>query len=105
MSEAQTVPLSELISTQPHGIVLHWQGYTPGDGVHNYQHNFFFVPKTFNTGAGLAMLCQAGSRLVKKYVYVFNDRIVGHAENSDTVTVSGVDMDNRYQVLTEVLGV
>ena len=43
------------------------------------------------------MLCQASLWLVKKYVYVFNDRIVGHTENSDTVTVGGVDVDNRIK--------
>lgn len=105
MSERQTANLSEPLSAQGKGIVLHWQGYTPGTGVHDYQHNFIFVPKTFNRGVGLGMLLMADSRLVAKYVYVKDDSLKGHANNASQDTISGVSIDNRYQVLTEVLGV
>ena len=105
MSENQTAYLSEPVSEQRTGIVLHWQGYTPGTGVHDYQHNFIFVPKTFNRGVGLGMLLMADSRLVTKYVYVKDDSLKGHANNASQGTISGVSIDNRYQVLTEVLGV
>lgn len=105
MGSEQIARLSEPVSAQAKGIVLHWQGYMPGDGVHDYQHNFVFVPNTFNRGVGLGMLLWADSRLVTKYVYVGDDWLKGHAINSSQDTISGVSIDNRYQVLTEVLGV
>lgn len=51
------------------------------------------------------MLCLAGLRLVKKYVYISDNHLTGYAENADTVTVNGIEMDSQYQVLTEVFGV
>ena len=104
MYASQTIELSEPVSAQRTGIVLHWQGYVPGEGVKNYQHNFVFVPKTFNGGRGLGMLLMADSRLVTKYVYVADDHITGNDNNSSVDTISGISIDNRYQVLTEVLG-
>ena len=105
MNAGQVAQLSEPVSAQRTGIVLHWQGYSPGDGVQNYQHNFVFVPNTFRGGRGLGMLLMADSRLVTKYVYVADDRITGNAQNATTDTISGISIDNRYQALTEVLGV
>lgn len=105
MNAGQVAQLSEPVSAQRTGIVLHWQGYTPGDGVQNYQHNFVFVPNTFHGGVGLGMLLMADTRLVTKYVYVADDRITGHAQNASSDTISGISVDNRYQALTEVLGV
>lgn len=105
MNASQSCQLSEPMSAQRAGVVLHWQGYVPGDGVKDYQHNFVFVPKTFNGGRGLGMLLMADSRLVTKYVYIDDDRITGNAQNAAADTISGVSIDNRYQALTEVLGV
>ena len=105
MNASQSCDLSEPVSVQRAGIVLHWQGYVPGDGVKNYWHNFVFVPKTFNGGSGLGMLLMADSRLVTKYVYIADDSITGNAQNAAADTISGVSIDNRYQALTEVLGV
>lgn len=104
MYAGQTAQLSEPVSAQRTGIVLHWQGYAPGDSVKDYQHNFVFVPNTFHGGRGLGMLLMADSRLVTKYVYVADDHITGHANNIASDTISGVSIDNRYQALTEVLG-
>lgn len=106
MYAGQTAQLSEPVSAQRTGIVLHWQAYVPGDGVRDYQHNFFFVPKTFNWGVGLSMLLAADTRLVQKYVYVKDTELVGNDNNiASSDVVSGITMDNRYQALTEVLGV
>lgn len=105
MNENQTCSLSELMSEQARGIVLHWQGYIPGEGVKNYQHNFVFIPKTFNGGYGVGMVLMADSRLVTKYVYVADDHVTGNVNNSAQDTISGVSIDNRYQALTEILGV
>ena len=105
MNENQTCNLSEPMSEQARGIVLHWQGYIPADGVKNYQHNFVFIPKTFNGGYGVGMVLMADSRLVTKYVYVADDHVTGNVNNAAQDTISGVSIDNRYQALTEIIGV
>lgn len=108
MNASQSCQLSEPVSAQRTGIVLHWQGYVPGEGVKDYQHNFTFVPKTHvqrNPGKGVGVLLMADSRLVTKYVYVGDVKIDGNDQNAASDTISGVSIDNRYQALTEVLGV
>ena len=106
MHASQTAELSEPVSAQRTGIVLHWQGYVPGDGIRDYQHNFVFVPKTFNLGTGLAMVLSADDRLVTKYVYVKDVELVGNDKNMESGhELSGLTVDNRRLALTEVLGV
>lgn len=108
MNASQSCQLSEPVSAQRTGIVLHWQAYIPGDGVKDYQHNFTFVPKTHvqrNPGKGVGVLLMADSRLVTKYIYVGDVKIDGNDQNAAQDTISGVSINNRYQVLTQVLGV
>ena len=108
MTASQTCSLSEPVSEQARGIVLHWQGYTPGQGIHDYQHNYTFIPKTHvqrTPGKGVGVLLMADSRLVTKYIYVGDTKIDGRDQNAASDTISGISIDNRYQVLTEVLGV
>lgn len=108
MNASQTIALSEPLSAQAKGIVLHWQAYIPGTGVQNYWHNYAFVPRTHaerEPGEGVSMLFDCGSYLVIKYVYVGDDRITGQVANSDPAySVQGMKLDNRRLVLTEVLG-
>lgn len=109
VAESQTASLSEPVSSQPRGIVLHWQGYIPGEGVQDYQHQYVFVSKRHVTnfsGQGVAMLMSADTKLVVKYVYVNNNQVIGNAKNATPDhTISGMTIDNRYLALTEVLGV
>lgn len=109
MNENQTAQLSERVSAQRTGIVLHWQAYDPSTGVKGYQHNYCFVPKSHveeAPGEGVGMLLMADSRLVTKYVYVSDDHITGNANNANTSdTISGVEVNNRYQALTEIFGI
>lgn len=109
MSSSQTIALSEPLSAQAKGIVLHWQAYIPGTGVQDYWHNYAFVPRTHaerEPGEGVSMLFDCGSYLVIKYVYVGDDWITGQVANSDPAySVQGMKLDNRRLVLTEVLGV
>lgn len=97
------------MSSQPRGIVLHWQGYTVGEGVENYQHQYVFVSKRHvasYSGTGVAMVMSADTKLVVKYVYVSNDKITGNEKNAKPDhSLSGLTIDNRALVLTEVLGV
>lgn len=102
MNENQTVALSELISEQHTGIVLAWSQYTSGSAS-NRTWNYGFVPKShalMHPGTGLSIPISVGASRndpVFKYVYVSDDRISGHASNSQA--------PRNTQVLRYVLGV
>lgn len=103
MRDGQEINLSEPVSAQHRGIVLHWQYYNTGAEDHN--HNYFFVPKSQINGAGVTMMGFVQSYFFKKYVYVKDDKITGNADNDQVKTLSGVQFNNNKAVLTEVLGV
>ena len=104
----QTIKLSEPVSAQRAGIVLHWQAYL--DGIaRDYWHNYLFVPKWHveaHPGAGVSMIFDCSSSLVIKYVYVGDVQITGNDANSDDAyNVQGMTLNNQRLVLTDVLGV
>ena len=111
MHSGQTVVLSEPVSQQRTGIVLHWQMYM-NNQVYENDHNYFFIPKSHaetHNGSGVAMvLTNAGMDYISaKYVYVYDDRLVGYVDNSSAArkTNAGVTATANYFVLTEVLGI
>lgn len=109
MNESQTINLSEKLSDQRFGIVLHWQAYVPGDGMKDYWHNYAFVPRTHalsDPGQGVSGIFDCGESIVTKYVYVSDDRISGNVANgSSSYSLQGMKIDNRKLALAEVLGV
>ena len=110
MNENQTIYLSEAVSEQRTGIVLHWQGYDGGK-VQDYDHNFTFVPKSItgfsSAGVGSLLTTASGSVLGVKYVYIRDNRIIGNANNGrgKTSMDSGITVMPSHWVLSEVLGV
>ena len=108
MNESQTIHLSEKLSDQRFGIVLHWQAYVPGDGMKDYWHNYAFVPRTHalsDPGQGVSGIFDCGESIVIKYVYVNDDRISGNEANgSSSYSLQGMKIDNRKLALAEVLG-
>lgn len=103
MRDSQEVNLSEPVSAQHRGIVLHWQYYNRG--VENHNHNYFFIPKSQVNGTGVTMMGLVQSYFFKKYVYVMDDKITGNVDNDQVKTLSDVQFNNNKAVLTEVLGV
>lgn len=107
MTDTHTVNLSEPISAQANGIVLGWSAYDTTNKVpldNNWQ--YYFVPKAhivYNDGKGIDM-CNA-YRGIKKYVYVYNDKIVGHTANASSGTLNGIAYANGGFVLRRVYGV
>ena len=111
MHASQTATLSEPVSEQRSGIVLHWQAYVNGS-AQNYDHNYFFVPKSHvesNPGGGVSMFLTVSTlnAVTAKYVYVHDDRIVGNDVNNQepSTTGSGIEKTPKYFVLTQVIGV
>ena len=109
MSDNQTADLSEAVSEQLSGIALVWSAYS--GGAKDYDWIYQFVPKyhvMFRNGQGVStgVMCNVtGSYVGTKYVYVFDDRIIGHANNSTSQTGSGISFQNAHWVLRYVLGV
>ena len=105
MNGSQTINLSENISAQPHGVVLHFQAYS--SGVQNYRHQYYFIPRThiasYNGSGLLVPLGQEisssdGSMLMTgKYLYVYDGKITGYANNGKSKSAA--------YVLTQVIGV
>lgn len=109
MTAGHTANLKYNVSTCPTGIVLHFQPYTSGT-VQNYNHIYFFVPKTHvasYNGAGVVV--RLGSpgfvNMATKYLYISNDHITGHADNNTTGTNSGITYNNAAWVMTQVIAV
>lgn len=81
------------------GWILRWQAYNRGDGtVVNSDFHYVQIPKIHvinNNGAGVRfVLARGGVGTIGKYVYVYDDRIVGHDSNNTG--------DNHNLVLTGV---
>lgn len=113
MKDTHTVNLSENVSAQTNGIVLCWSAFA--DGVaKDYNWVYTFVPKWHvsvapGTGVACTGVSVNATHFMGKYVYVYDDRIVGNAGNNvtDTTAVAGsnIKRDNVYWVLRAVLGV
>ena len=110
MTADNTVNLSEKISEQKTGIVLVFSKYSNGD-VENNNFNSFFIPKIFvslhnGCGSEFAIADNNFSKACHKYLYIYDDHISGHAQNSATGTgSSGITYANNAYVLRYVYGV
>lgn len=111
MYGSQTAYLSQKLSEQQHGIVLVWQAYDNGSAK-NWHFNYNFIPKWHalnkaGTGVSLWLTNDVGSQVASKYIYVYDNKLVGHDSNSngETSRGSGINVTNNHWVLTCVLGV
>lgn len=110
MTDGHTATLAEKVSEQPNGIVLVFCYYN-GTSDTNWGFQSFFVPKqvvalepgdghTFNLTNG-----KFGS-IGTKYLYINDNRIVGHVDNNASGTAgSGITYNNARFVLRYVIGV
>ena len=110
MHGGQTEVLPEPISKQPHGIVLHWSGFSENGFVDYARNHYQFIPKTHvdnETYAGKTVqeVMGHGPTLCYKTLYVYDDRLVGIDENTGTRSGSGVTYDNSAFVLREIISV
>lgn len=111
MSDSNTINLSQKVSEQKTGIVLVWQAYSDG-APQPWDYNFTFIPKwqaMTNSSRGVTCFLSNSHAgyIGTKYVYVFDNKITGHKENSTGATKgnSGITTTNNHWVLTHVLGV
>ena len=110
MTAGHTATLSELVSEQPTGIELVFSEYYDGEAK-NQTWNHVFISKTsvaLHPGGGRTIQL-SNSRFNfagTKYLYIHDDRIVGHDSNNLTGTGdSGIVYTNNRFVLRYVIGV
>lgn len=108
MNGDQKATLSETVTEQLTGIVLVWSYYTNG-AAQDYGWSTFFVPKMMvhlkpGVGYDIPLRRDKNATFGTKYVYVNDDRIVGHANNVATGTANNVPYKNNQWVLRYVFG-
>lgn len=109
MTASQTASLAQNVSTCPTGIVLHWQAYVSGSAA-NQDQCYCFVPKTHvasfaGGGVQMPLMTSGFGNVGCKYVYVYDDRVVGAANNNQSGAGSSITYNNAYWVLTQIIAV
>lgn len=108
MTAGHIANFTEPVSAQPHGIILVFSAYNGSDDT-NYGWETFFVPKQLValTTAGHTFILGRGrfTYVGTKYLYIYDDRIEGHADNNATGTNNGITFANNKFVLRYVIGV
>lgn len=94
-----TIIPSKKITDCMTGWILRWQAYNQNDGsVVNSDFHYTHIPKIHvlnNMGSGVRMVMgRGGVGVISKYVYIYDDRIVGYDSNNTG--------DNHNLVLTGV---
>ena len=110
MTDTQTWWLHEPVSTQYSGIVLVWSAYENGE-AQDYDWNHTYIAKdqvSKHSGTGVSSGLMTSASLHKvgaKYIYVYDNKIVGNQYNNTSGTKNGITYDNSYWVLRYVIGV
>ena len=89
------------VSTQPHGILIEFAPYVDGQAK-GYGLVTFFIPKGRCNGESYNIYIDPWC---SKWIYVYDDKIVGNDANSKTGTTNGISYNNRKYVLSRVYGV
>lgn len=89
------------VSTQPHGILIEFAPYVDGQAK-VYGLVTFFIPKGRCNGESYNIYIDPWC---SKWIYVYDDKIVGNDANSKTGTTNGISYNNRKYVLSRVYGV
>src|SRR5690606_30825226 len=83
--DIHTIVPSKKITDCLTGWVLEWSRYVPGTGESNVQFSYSYVPKAAvirNPGASRSFQIPRDiNQAFWKYLYIYEDRIVGHANN------------------------
>ena len=110
MTSGHVISFSEVASKQPSGIVLVFSEYYDGEAK-NQTFACHFVPKNLisahsGTGHSFWMSTSNGAYIATKYLYIRDDGITGHNNNSLVIeTTSGITLNNNRFVLRYVIGV
>ena len=109
INENQKISLdgNKNISKQLSGICLAFTHFDrSNNSVQWYGMHYYFVPKSavaVNNGGGTAFTDPY--RGMNKYLYIYNDKILGTKQNGEHGSENGFSYDNRNWVLVRVFGV
>lgn len=112
MGSSHIANLSQKISEQDHGIAIVFSGYdTSKNTPLNNSWTTHFVPKEmiqYNNGGGQTFLMAINSGMSdfgSKYLYIEDDKIMGHVSNTQAGTgASGITFSNNKYVMRYVIG-
>ena len=110
-SDSQTASFSGRVSEQKNGIVLVWSRYVDGEGAKDDQLVCNFIPKKMvaqkeGKGYTFTLFANSFSNVSAKYAYISDNRLTGHANNTETGTGAiGLKYNNKYFCLRYVIGV
>lgn len=110
MTAGHIITFAEAASKQPSGIVLVFSEYYDGEGKNQTFSSHFVHKRTIeaHSGSGFSfwMSTSNGAYVATKYLYIRDDGITGHANNSLVIeATSGITLTNNRFVLRYVLGV
>lgn len=110
MTSGHTAELSEKISAQPTGVNLVFSEYYDGEAKNQTFISCFVSKKLVSAHGGCGhcfMLCNSTlNYFATKYLYISDDKIVGHDNNKATGTGNtGITYTNNRFVLRYVIGV
>lgn len=88
-------------STQPHGILIEFAPYADGQAK-GHGLVTFFIPKGRCNGESYNIYIDPWC---SKWIYVYDNKIVGNDANSKNGTTNGISYNNRKYVLSRVYGV
>lgn len=108
----QPLYFSQKVSEQQNGIAFVFSVYDSDEKVPlDYNFQCFFVPKyqvALHSGLGHNFLMVSNpnfEKIASKYVYIYDDKIVGNADNLKSGTKNGITFNNYGFVLRYVIGV
>ena len=110
MQENQSIDLAGLISAQPCGIILVFSPYDLAtDTTYDYDFNSFFISNYMISeyeGKGNSFFLTTGmlGSIGNKYLYIYDNKIVGYEGNNKNGTKNGITYDNTKWVLRYVIG-
>lgn len=110
MTSGHTISLSETVSSQPSGISLVFSEYVDSEVKNTTFTSFFVSKKVVSAHSGCGHCFQMSTSnlayFATKYLYISDDKIVGHDNNSLSGTgTSGITYANNRFVLRYVIGV
>lgn len=110
MTETHKITFAENASVQPNGIVLVFSEFVDGEAKSQSIASFFVHKKSIlahsGSGNNFIMSTSNGAFFATKYLYIRDDGITGHANNSLIFNAaSGVTLTNNRFVLRYVIGV
>lgn len=111
MDASQVAMFTSKASEQTNGIVLVFSQHDADGNAADYNHQSFFIPKKLielqsGKGSQFPMFSQGFGYACCKYLYIYDNKIRGNANNTASGTASsGVQFDNSLYVLKYVIGV